>query len=241
MNGCTESGKTRDYNNMDAMISFPFEIPPSLYSYLEKFDDSPERTTEKLEAHLQRRGQDPIGEFLLAWFYLQQEMPQKARKHAIRAKAIAPGSPLMEYLPYFIRHPESFTAWQPSPASKGNQITELLFAHPRYPHNTDLDLLIEKISKVDPEQLYHPNEDEEAVEGEETVEEEESDMDDIISETMADIYEKQNRFKKALKVYRKLIEYNPEKKDTYEEAIERINKRLEREREQSNGDNQELI
>lgn len=212
------------------MISFPFEIPPSLYSYLEKFDDNPVRTTEKLENQLQRRGADPIGEFLLAWFYLRQEKVGKARNHAMRAKAMASGSPLMEFLPYFIQHPQSFSAWQPSTSSKNNQITELLFSHPQYPQDTDLDHLIEQISKLDPENIRQKSIEEAPHDDIEDEDEEQDDgIDDIISETIADIYEKQNRFKEAKNVYRKLQEYYPEHKEEYEKAIKRINQRIERE------------
>jgi tetratricopeptide (TPR) repeat protein len=217
------------------MLSFPFEIPPSLYSYLEKFESNPQKTTEKLKTHLQRRGQDPIGEFLLAWFYLQQEQSDAALNHAIRAKAMAPGSPLLQFLPYFIRHPDSFTAWQPSESSPDNQITEFVFAHPRYPNHTDLDALIEQISKVDPQQLRKFESGDRETEGKDELEEtktvEEENVDDIVSETIADIYEKQNRLEKAKIVYNKLAEYYPEKRETYRDAIERIDKRLERENE----------
>lgn len=211
------------------MLSFPFEIPPSLYSYLEKFDEQPERVTEKLAHHLSRRGQDPIGQFLLAWFYLHQEDKESALKHAIKAKAFAPGSPLLEYLPYFIRHPETFNAWQPSTKSPDDQITESVFSQPRYPDSDmDLDTLIEEISKVDPENLrkvHSESPDEESEQKDLSAGTD--DVEDIVSETLADIYEKQNQFQQAIRVYRQLIELHPEKEDTYLQSINRLEQRLE--------------
>ncbi len=211
------------------MLSFPFEIPPSLYSYLEKFDEQPERITGKLANHLSRRGQDPIGQFLLAWFYLHQEDKESALKHAIKAKAYAPGSPLLEYLPYFIRHPETFSAWQPSTKSPDEQITESVFSQPRYPESDmDLDTLIEQISRVDPEKMGG----EKSEAAEEGAEQKDlsvgtDDVDDIVSETLADIYEKQNQFQQSIRVYRQLIELHPEEKEKYLQAIDRLEKRME--------------
>jgi tetratricopeptide (TPR) repeat protein len=211
------------------MLSFPFEIPPSLYSYLEKFEEHPERITEKLATHLSRRGQNPIDQFLLAWLYLHQEDKESALKHAIKAKAFAPGSTLLEYLPYFIRHPESFNAWQPSTKAPDEQVTESVFSQPRYPESDmDLDALIEQISRVDPEKMGSGEW--EAVD-EETEQKDLSagtdDVDDIVSETLATIYEKQNQFQQAIRVYRQLIELHPENREKYTQAIDRLEKRME--------------
>ncbi len=213
------------------MLSFPFEIPPSLYSYLEKFEDDPKGITKKLEDHLDRRGQDPIGEFLLAWFYLHQDKKEAALVHGIKAKAYAPGSPLMEHLPYFIRHPETFNAWQPTSQSSDHQVTESVFAHPRYPNSLDdLDELIEQISQVNPKKLRkrQQKEFEEPEEHSHGVEADE--VDDIISETLADIYEKQNRFERAIHVYQQLMQIYPDHEEVYRNAIDRLQKRIDEEK-----------
>ena len=51
--------------------------------------------------------------------------------------------------------------------------------------------------------------------------------DDLVSETLAKIYLKQEKFTEAIKVYEKLILIEPEKKTKFAGLIEEINKKLE--------------
>ncbi|MEX2363017.1 MAG: hypothetical protein WD597_05310, partial [Balneolaceae bacterium] len=60
------------------MQQLPFNIPQSLSSYTEKFEDDPEKVIQKLKKHLRKRGPDAVGHFLLAWFHHLQQQKQLA-------------------------------------------------------------------------------------------------------------------------------------------------------------------
>jgi tetratricopeptide (TPR) repeat protein len=193
----------------------PFEIPESYQSYLTKFESDPKDAISKLEAHIEKRNTGAVGYFFLAWLFLKNEQKQEALDAALQAKIRAPGSDFFERLHYYISHPRAFEAWQPTSAKKAiaNEI-EGETSHPI--HN--LDSLINKLSDVESKRIKLK----ENQEDDQDLSEKSSDVDDIVTETLAVIHEKQNNYLAAISTYRRLIESHPKRKKHYEKEIERI-------------------
>lgn len=201
-------------------MQLPFEIPPSLANYAEQFEMDASKATTKLEKHLEKRGPDAVGHFLLAWFYYLQDEQEKAVDHALTAKTYAPGSPFFEKLHYYFAHPSHFNAWTPV-TEKYEGISST--TDPAQPDPMlDLDALIDRLSNVETTQIRAKKMDskEDAVDlSEDSVE-----TDDIASETIAKIHEKQGKIEAAIQTYKRLINVNGDKKEHYQKEITRLEK-----------------
>lgn len=207
------------------MTELPFDIPPSLFSYLEQYQSAPEKTTIRLEKQLQKRGADAVGYFLLAWFYHQQERHQQAVDYALKAKNYAPGSPFFENLHYFFSHPKLFDAWcNPSSATQdsANRYTAFRASGPLL----DLDSLIEKLSDVESRRI---NFDPDAPAGT-SKPDKVDDTDDIVSETLATIYEQQGKLEAAINAYERLKIIKSERKSAFDKKIKEL-KKIQKEQE----------
>lgn len=200
------------------MPQFPFDIPKSLASYAEHFEEEPLKATTRLKKQLKKRGPDAVGHFLLAWFYHLKGMNDQAVDEALKARIFAPGSPFFEKLHYYLSHPQSFEAWTPSDAAKKSEKPQSS-SHDRPGPVLDLDSLIQKLSKVESERI-RPS----AIENtkEKPVRKQADDVDDIVSETLASIHEAQGKIKAAIKTYRRLKELNKDKTEYYNEQILRL-------------------
>ncbi|MDX1591797.1 MAG: hypothetical protein R3283_07535, partial [Balneolaceae bacterium] len=88
----------------------------------------------------------------------------------------------------------------------------------------DLDLLIARLSSVDRNRMKP---DEEKDEKEADLSELSSQVDDIVTETLAAIHEKQNNYSAAIETYKKLRSSNPSKKEHYSEEIFRLKQKLD--------------
>jgi tetratricopeptide (TPR) repeat protein len=203
------------------MQDFPFNIPKSLSSYVEKFDEDPKLISQKLKKHLKKRGPDAVGHFLLSWFYHLRGLDKEAIAEALKAKTYAPGSPLMEHLHYFLVHPEKFDATVPS--SSYNSGTTKLQQAARHSSILDLDRLIEMLEQVESKRIQIPGEDEDFDDTDLSKDSEE--VDDLVSETLAKIHANQGRLKEAIKMYKCLIEINPEKAEHYQQQIDKLKKK----------------
>lgn len=205
------------------MSELPFDIPPSLYSYLEQYESAPDKTTRRLEKQLQKRGADAVGYFLLAWFYYKQEKQAKAVNAALKAKIFAPGSPLFEKLHYFFSHPHLFKAWCTREA--------------RYDHASggygisksgpvlDLDKLIEKLSEVESTRVWY-EQDGPGNHGS-SMAEESDDVEDIVSETLAKIHEQQGKYQAAIEAYKRLKVTKKDKQSFYDERIAQLQQKID--------------
>lgn len=196
------------------MADFPFNIPRSLASYVERFDDDPAKITDKLKKHLKKRGPDAVGHFLLAWFYYVQGQQGEAIREALKAKTYAPGSPLMEHLHYFLMHPEKFEAAVPERNMGGER--KIMRQARRTSKILDLDRLIELLEAVESQRITIPEDD-----GSEPVDlsKGSSDVDDLVSETLAGIHVAQGRKEEAIRMYKKLIDKKPEKAEDFQKKI----------------------
>ncbi len=199
------------------MQGLPFEIPRSLSSYLTQFESDPEKGIANLEIHLKKRGMDAVGYFLLSWLYHKNNQQRQAIHYALKARCCAPGSPLFEHLHYFLVHPERFNAWKPFEVDI-QEINGKQSAEDDTGHTLDLDHLIEQLSEAENKKI--------AISADQTddrnLSEKSEQVGDIASETLANIYEKQERYKEALNTLEMLRMVKPHKTDQYEEQIERI-------------------
>ncbi|HET8865832.1 MAG TPA: hypothetical protein VFM80_09035 [Gracilimonas sp.] len=202
------------------MQQLPFNIPKSLSSFVDKFDEAPEKVTLKLKKHLKKRGPDAVGLFLLSWFYHLQNKSNEAIKEALKAKTYAPGSPLMEHLHYFLVHPEKFEAAIPAHSYTSSSVK--LQQGSRKSPILDLDTLIEMLEQVESKRIQIPADNEPFDDSDLGKEAEE--VDDVVSETLAKIHTQQGRKKEAVKMYEMLINRNSDKADHYKEQIEKLKK-----------------
>lgn len=206
------------------MAEFPFDIPQSLATYTEQFEDDPLKVTTKLKKHLETRGPDAVGYFLLAWFYHLKGLKDRAVEHALKAKAYAPGSPLLEKMHYYLSHPDAFEAWTPDIVS---EYSSQKYRPQKGPEPIlDLDNLISRLSEVDSEPISIP-ENEAKLKPRPAKSTEQDEVDDIASETLAKIHEMQGKAEAAIRTYERLKRLNKEKKDYYNEQIERLTKEIE--------------
>lgn len=201
------------------MQELPFNIPKSLSSYVERFEESPEKVIQKLRKQVKKRDPDAVGHFLLAWFHHLQDESKEAIKEALIAKTYAPGSPLMEHLHYFLVHPELFEAAVPN--SEYSDEKKLLQGSRTSPI-LDLDRLIEMLEAVESQRIQIPMDDD----GSDIhdLSEESNDVEDVISETLAKIHVTQGNKKEAIKMYERLITINNDKADHYTTEISKLKK-----------------
>lgn len=206
------------------------QIPKSYQSYLDQFEENPDKAISRLTARIEKRHTGAVGYFFLAWLHLKNKSKDKALEAALSAKIMAPGSRFMERLPYFIQHPHAFDAWQPKKVASERKSASTL-SEEAYPIH-DLDLLISKLSSIEPRRMSEKDlkqgDQHDLSEGSVQVE-------DIVTETLAVIHEKQENYPAAIKTYQKLMTENRSKKEYYEEQIDRLNKISGQENENVNG------
>ncbi len=205
----------------------PAHIPQSLRSYLAHFQENPDNTIKKLEAHVRKRGADAVGYYLLSWFYHYNGDSENAVKAAWKAKIYAPGSPAMDLLHYYMQHPKKFKAWKPVKQAVKPDMAENNQgkAHPI----ADLDSLIEKLSAIETKRITFDLNSEDGPD----LSEESSRVDDIVTDTLAEIHEKQGNMEAAIKTYQKLMHLHTHKKGFYKKQIERLEAEIESAREKS--------
>lgn len=208
------------------MSQLPFELPKSLVSYAEHFQQKPQNAILRLERQLNKRGPDAVGHFLLAWFYHLQNRNDEATEQALKAKIYAPGSPFFEKLHYYLVHPDRFEAWTPESArtvksKTGKKETE---AGPVL----NLDALIEKLAEVESERITL-TEDQQT---KSSVPSDSGETDDIASDTLANIHETQGKTEAAIRTYTRLMKLNKHKKDYYKEKIAELKELQEKRKEE---------
>jgi tetratricopeptide (TPR) repeat protein len=195
--------------------TFPFTLPKSLESHLELFEKDAAKAIHSLERHLKRRAYDAVGHLLLAWFYHSNGDRESAQELAIKAKTFAPGSPFFENLPYYFSHPKGFDAWLPDTAN--DYYTIMRSAPKKNRLYVDLDGLISKLSAIESSKIEVK--DDAPVNPAKSVQ---NYVDEIATETLARIYEGQNELEKAIKVYQKIKERQPERKAFCDDHINRL-------------------
>ena len=200
------------------MPQLPFKIPKSLASYAEHFDKEPIEATKRLKKQLKKRGPDAVGHFLLAWFYHLEGMDDQAVDEALKARIFAPGSPFFEKLHYYLSHPNTFEAWTPETDTASTQKSTRSIDEPGPVLN--LDSLIQKLSSVESKRIRP----EETKQSEDKTNKNISadDVDDIVSETLAQIHERQGKLGAAIRTYERLKQLKPDKRAEYQKEINRL-------------------
>ncbi|MEX1010624.1 MAG: hypothetical protein WDZ29_01040 [Balneolaceae bacterium] len=199
------------------MESISSNIPRSLQPYLEQFRKEPERAIQRLEKRLKKRGPDAAAWYLLSWLCYSGGRREDAIRAAWNAKILAPGSPAMEHLHYFMTHPKTFRAWQPdglvaiSPPAARRESAGL--------PSLDLDQLIDRLSD---EKATRIRIDESAPEPDEDLGVESSRVEDIVTETLAQIHEQQGNKEAAIVTYERLMDLYTHKSGHYRAQIERL-------------------
>ena len=199
------------------MPQLPFDIPKSLSSYAEHFEDDPIKATTRLKKQLNKRGPDAVGHFLLAWFYHLKGMDDQAVNEALKARIFAPGSPFFQKLHYYLSHPKAFEAWTPEPTSSQTTSTSDVSDKPGPIMN--LDSLIQKLSAVESKRI-RPKKDQDTSKNEPKITAD--DVDDIVSETLASIHERQGKVEAAIRTYKQLKKLHKDKEDHYAAQIKRL-------------------
>lgn len=199
-----------------------YQIPKSYQSYLETFETDPETAIERLKNRVEKRNAGAIGYFFLAWMYMKMDDRENALEASIKAKVMAPGSQLMSRLHYFVSHPQAFKAWKP----KKNKKT---FKRESYSYDQvhpiqDLDSLIAKLSSLESKRIKPKLDDDDE---QKDLSEKSSDVDDIVTETLAHIHEKQKNYPAAIATYERLKNVNEAKSDHYDQQISRLQNKME--------------
>lgn len=200
------------------MLQLPFEIPKSLASYAEHFDEHPEKATQRLKKQLDKRGPDAVGYFLLSWFYHLQDRNDEAIDEALKAQTFAPGSPFFKKLHYYLSHPDIFEAWIPEKDTVLSQSSSSTLNRPN--PILDLDSLIQKLSTTEAQRI-RPDSNMLDDSGSSSTDVSRN-VDDIVSETLAKIHEQQGKLDTAIKSYRQLKRIKSDKSDYFDEQIERL-------------------
>jgi tetratricopeptide (TPR) repeat protein len=190
------------------------QIPKSFQGYIDQFEKDPDAAISRLEAHVAKRNTGAVGYFFLAWLYHRKGSHKQAVQSALQAKMMAPGSKLMERLHYLLVHPRAFNAWEPEP--KREPFKRDFYTNDRGHPIQDLDSLIAKLSSVDKKRIKP---DLSADEDPRDLSEPSSQVDDIVTETLAVIHEKQKNYEAAIQTYKKLRKTNPARKEHYDEQI----------------------
>jgi len=199
------------------MQGLPFEVPRSLSSYITQYGSDPDKGITNLEAHLKKRGMDAVGYFLLSWLYYSNNNQEKAIEYSLKAKCCAPGSPFFEHLHYFLVHPAKFSAWKPFDSELDDNTREIPSG--QYGYTLDLDTLIEQLSKAESKKIKISPE---AEKDNRNLAKKAEMVGDIASETLAKIYEKQNRYDEAIQTLEKLKQIKPGKSSYYDGEMKRL-------------------
>lgn len=211
------------------MPQLPFEIPKSLSSYAEHFDEDPIKATTRLKKQLKKRGPDAVGHFLLAWFYHLKGMDDQAVDEALKARIFAPGSPFFQKLHYYLSHPKAFEAWTPERSISTPKDSSTSVDEPG--PVLDLDSLIQKLSAVESGRIKAGDKKQSQEESDQKAPTDE-DVDDIASETLAEIHEKQGKYDAAIRAYEQLKRIKKNKEEHYTEQINRLRDLKEEDKEE---------
>lgn len=200
------------------MPQLPFKIPKSLASYADHFEKEPIKATKRLKKQLKKRGPDAVGHFLLAWFYHLEGMDEQAVDEALKARIFAPGSPFFEKLHYYLSHPNTFEAWTPDTEPTSTQPNTRSIDEPGPVLN--LDSLIQKLSSVESKRIRPDQKEESKDQADKMISTD--NVDDIVSETLAKIHERQGKIEAAIRTYERLQKLRPNKKEEYQHEIIRL-------------------
>lgn len=193
-----------------------YQIPDSYKSIIEKFSSDPETAISTLKTRIEKRNAGAIGYFFLAWLHLKNNQTEEAAEAAWQARVRAPGSRFINTLHYNIVHPKGISAWQPEPVRPlfSRQLQKASLPHPI----PDLDSLINKLASAKATRINLPADGKDDVD----LSIESTNVDDIVTETLAVIHEKQENIDAAIATYKRLIRLNPDRTEHFKNQINRL-------------------
>lgn len=202
-------------------LTFPLKLPPSLHSYVEAFEKDPEKAMGRLENQIKRRGQDPLGTMLLAWFNLKYGNSEQALVLAHKVRCQVSGSPLLSVLPYALFDP-AFPDVKTGNLYQNSEVPEQSFLSLGSYAVGNLDTLIDQLStqqsiQVEPGHSLDEHSDLSARSAE---------VEEIVTETLARITEAQGNLEEAAKMYRRLAVLYPEKAKSYKKQAKSLEKNI---------------
>jgi tetratricopeptide (TPR) repeat protein len=198
------------------METIPFTLPESLQGYIKTFEQSPDKAIDNLQKYLLKRRNDAVGYFLLALLFKMNDKTAKALEAAITARALAPGSSLLDNLHYFLSHPEGFNAWIPDREHQFG-LKKPQNGNGHFSFSMDLEQMIGRLSRVDRKRIKPVG-----VSGSAGLNEDTEILNKVATPTLARIFESQGQTNEAIGVYEKLMESNPSKKAEFEAEITRL-------------------
>jgi len=203
-------------------------VPESYQIYLDQFDSDPEGTLKKLENHVTKRNSCAVGYYILAILSRNAGRASDAVRYALSAKIMAPGSEFFRRLPYFIQHPDYFDAWVPDKPAQTHRSRNKQEPQSTHPIK-DLDRLISRLSEAETKRIRVPKADIDAEKSAEDLSKRSADVDDIVTETLALIHEKQGNYTAAIKVFKQLRVTKTSKREHYDEQILRLQELIDKE------------
>lgn len=189
---------------------------------MEQYESDPQKSIDRLEMHLKKRGLDAVGYFVLACLYHKLENHALAMKNAFKAKSYAPGSPLFESLHFYLLHPQKFNAAVPIKSTKSDDPYPPDNSH----YDLNLDSLIAKLSAAESLKVELPLDNSD---GNTDLSIPAQMVSDIASETLSKIYEKQGKYKHAIESLKTMQKVKPLLANKYQKDIDRLAELLENE------------
>ena len=212
-------------------------LPDSIRHYLQESQTDPDAVLERLEADLKRAPSDPVLHLRQAIALKSKGRLSEASDAAWKACIYAPGSRLMQALPYYIAHPDGFDApsvpgmelASPLESSRSRSVGRSILP------TQDLDRMIEHLLNLESKGrigIGNPNESDEPESGKRFSEKEESEEGrdapeeggelDVASTTLISILEAQGQHKQALQLLNQLLGGNPPNREELEEHKQRL-------------------
>jgi tetratricopeptide (TPR) repeat protein len=205
------------------LASIPLTFPERYESAIKSYAKDSIEGINALERFMIKAGEDGVGLILLALMHHCSNDMNKAISYAEKARFMVSGSTFFKTLSYRLRHPDGFDAWIPNQLFTDEPQLEqspILVAQA-----TELDELINVLSDVentkirlDAAKISEPLQHDDL--------EIEEEVNDIFTETLAQIYMNQNQLLKARNIYQRLIEIEPEKKNQWNEMLTTIDKKM---------------
>lgn len=175
--------------------TFPYPLPPSLKSYAEAFTSDQEKTIKRLRNLLKKRAYDAVGFFLLSWMYRQYGDLDSAEDVANSVRCFVSGSPLLSNASYVLQSPDF-----PEVVVYDKNHRET-FRHEESLESTyavnDLDSLITQLSSASGIRFSN----DEAIDPEADLSEHSISVDEIVSETLANIALSQGNHQEAARLF----------------------------------------
>lgn len=203
-------------------------VPESYQIYLDQFDSDPEGTLEKLENHISKRNSGAVGYYILALLSRKAGRPDDALRYALSARILAPGSKFFKRFPFYIQHPDFFDAWIPEQDSSSKTKKASPETGTSLPIR-DLDQLITKLSSAESKRIRVQEEGKKTAEDPVDLSKRSAQVDDIVTETLALIHEKQGNYEAAINVYKQLRLTKSHNREHYDEQILRLRELLDSE------------